>query len=205
MSTPTNTTPPPQIILNPLFQLEDYLQSLEDENHDPSSTTKTTTTAVNEDRQDEILHVAEFLYGEKPLASALHFLDAADTTITKISAKNNHRSLYLVSSSSSSSSWQQQQQQHKNDYLCLCDDSLYYCSCRSFLEKNAKKTKIVLCKHLLALKLLPYLLPNHIPHPRTITTVTDEEFANLVLDRTLGYHHNHPQQHSNNNNNNNGL
>ena len=164
-----NAPQPPAHILQPLYQLDEYLQS-----QDADCTTNPNV--------DEILNVAEFLYGNNTLTSALSVLDSSDTNITKISS--NHQSLFLVKGSSSES------------YLCL--SQVGYCSCRSFYEKTTKSTSffnstratstanhkappptVSLCKHLLALKLLPYL---QVPI-RQLTTATEEEFANLVLDR----------------------
>jgi predicted nucleic acid-binding Zn finger protein len=170
-----NMAPPPTLLNNPLCQLEDYLQSLDDDH--------IILTSSLDDRQDEILNVAEFLYGHNLLTSALTLLDACETTVTKFSTTN--RSLYLVKG-------QQQQpskyleNNHSTTYLCLSSRTVEYCSCRSFLEKNAKEknTSVDLCKHLLALKLMPHLSTIACPQ---ITTVTDDEFANLVLDRTLGH------------------
>jgi predicted nucleic acid-binding Zn finger protein len=174
-----NMAPPPNLLNNPLCQLEDYLQSLDDDQR--------ILTSSLDDRQDEILNVAEFLYGHNLLTSALTLLDACATTVTKFLTAN--RSLYLVKGQ------QQQQQQpskylennHSTTYLCLSSRNVEYCSCRSFLEKNVKEknSSVGLCKHLLALKLMPHLSTVACPQ---ITTVTDEEFANLVLDRTLGHH-----------------
>jgi len=78
-------------------------------------------------------------------------------------------------------------------YLCIIPNPdtdvharCYSCSCRSYLEK-AKGTDRCpvaprICKHLLALMLLPHL-PN-VKH-QTITTSTEEEFTNLILQRTI--------------------
>jgi hypothetical protein len=170
-----NIGPPPNLLNNPLCQLEDYLRSLDDD--------QLILTSSLDDRQDEILNVAEFLYGHNLLTSALTLLDACETTVTKFSTA--HRSLHLVKGQQQPSKYSE----HNNNsttYLCLSSSNLEYCSCRSFLEKNAKEknTSVGLCKHLLALKLMPHLSTIACPQ---ITTVTEEEFANLVLDRTLGH------------------
>jgi hypothetical protein len=178
-SSPSSSTElpsaPPHVLNQPLMQLEDYLLSLGDSNQESSSL---------QDRHDEILIVAEFLYGSNLLTAALTLLDSCESMVTKLAA-SSHRSLYLVKGKDSY-------------YMCFCEPHLHYCSCRSFLEKTTKSsnsktssssnnTTTELCKHLLALKLVPHL---NIAFPQ-ITTVTDEEFATLVLDRTLGHvgHH----------------
>jgi len=61
---------------------------------------------------------------------------------------------------------------------------IYYCSCRSFLEKSRNSGSVVsLCKHLLALKLMPVL-------GLTCTTVqlpSEEEFSRALLQRVSPY------------------
>lgn len=136
-----------------------------------------------ETKHDEILRVAEFLFGNTLLAAALTLLDSYESTFTKISSM--HRSIWLVRGSGDAA------------YMCFaCGDStggiesgatpnLYFCNCRSFLEKTTKKTTSdqelpELCKHLLALKLIPVL---GISCPQL--TVSDSDLAKLVIERTL--------------------
>jgi hypothetical protein len=141
---------------------------------------------------DEILNVAEFLYGSNTLGSSMALLDAS-CGITKVStpAALCKRSLYLVKGSKDA-----------QYYLCFSakENAVDYCSCRSFLEKatklsssthNSNGSSPSLCKHLLALKLMPYL---SVECPE-ITTSSHEEFAKLVLDRTVlagSLHQHHP-------------
>jgi predicted nucleic acid-binding Zn finger protein len=160
-----NAPLPPPEVLDPLSQLNTYLES------------QVNTLPNKNNNPDEILSVAEFLFGSAPLGSALSLLDGSG--ITKVSAPGPYqRSLYLVKGSKGSQS-----------YICYTgkENSIEYCSCRSFLEKATKSNcpgQVVLCKHLLALKLMPYLsIKCH-----EVTTSSHEEFATLVMDRarTLG-------------------
>lgn len=151
--------------MHPVYHLEDYLQSLmKNDDDDP-------TTIPVDAKYDEIIRVAEFLFGNTLLTAAFTLLDAHESVFTKVTSP--HRSLWLVRGSSDVA------------YMCfVCDDTpdLYYCTCRSFLEKTTKKVDTALpemCKHLLALKLIPAL---GITCPQL--TLSDSEFAKLVLDRT---------------------
>lgn len=201
---------------------------------------------------DELLSVAEFLFGQKSLSSALSIVDSRHSLITKLVAPSG-RFVYVIRSSTTMGGASLQHhapnpiletlRENKKDnyYLCLMSPSqssqspppVRYCSCRSFLEKSTKKAAFVasslrsnsstgynqnniythdendregapICKHLLALWLLPHLVassamtPNgptgQQPPPRTteqyyccpeIKSVTEEDFANLILDRVL--------------------
>jgi len=191
LTSSTRIPPPTKIQLHPVFQLQDFLSSLEatntndnddDEEHrpmNPPTTTTTTTPMINdelsmtiEERKDQVISVAEFLFGNTMVTAALSLLDH-EGSCTKISSP--HRSLWLVRGSTDLA------------YTCFaCDETpgLYYCNCRSYLEKNTKKPQgeeglPELCKHLLAIKLIPALQIN-VPH----LTVSDKEFAKLVLERT---------------------
>lgn len=157
--------PPPQVE-EPLSQLDAYLESLD----------LSTNVGDLQRYHDEILNVAEFLYGSNALVASLALLDAA-CGITKVStpAALGKRSLYLVTGS-----------KVEQSYLCFSgkENAVDYCSCRSFLEKTTKpksgSTSPPLCKHLLALKLMPYLSVTS----AEITMGSHEEFAKFVLDRT---------------------
>ncbi len=152
--------------LHPVYQLEDYLQSL----------TVNVDQPLNGDsvdaKYDEIIRVSEFLFGNTLLTAVMTLLDSQQSIFTKVSSP--HRSLWLVRGSGNAT------------YMCfVCDETpdLYYCNCRSFLEKTTKTvdTKLPeLCKHLLALKLIP-ALGISCPH----LTLSDTEFAKVVLDRTF--------------------
>eukprot|EP00980_Cylindrotheca_fusiformis_P014380 scaffold3827_cov179-Cylindrotheca_fusiformis.AAC.44 len=168
------SSPAPPQVQDPLVQLNSYLESLD--------------VAASNDKdmqQNEILNVAEFLYGSNTLSASLALLDdasAGNPVITKVSTPVVRRSLYLVKGSSKTTGGSQQ------SYLCFAgqDNTIDYCSCRSFLEKITTKKQsqsmnAPLCKHLLALKLMPYLSPSAASE---ITTTSHDDFAKFVLDRT---------------------
>ena len=163
---------PPWTVTLPLHQLEDFLRSLADDNGggtEPRTEDGTLTSAGTtpnrsshhlQDRQDKILHVADFLFGNM-LNSALMLFDSSQTMITKVTAAPSNRSIYLVKASSSSSS-----NFHRTPrtgpatpsyYQCILPEiksskhdgndttnsnnndrcsSIYYCSCRSFYENS---------------------------------------------------------------------
>jgi hypothetical protein len=177
--------------LHPLHLLESILES--------HRTSETNTSTTQEERQQEILQVADFLYGNM-LTSAMSLLDASERMITKVTATPSNRTLHLVQGSTTPSN-----RSGAGDvcYLCLvptqqaCNSqtvgmqSIHFCSCRSFWEKS----KVVvlgldkphsgdfpLCKHLLALKLLPYFQQVQC---RQLSTVSDEEFATIVLNNVM--------------------
>jgi hypothetical protein len=120
--------------------------------------------------------------------------------------------------------YQQQCNDDSNYYLCLLpphDDAenhqdepltaaaflpVYYCSCRSFLEKNSRYNGCTttssrrdgtwsnnsnhshspnLCKHLLALRLMPALQICAAAAVTTTETVSDYDFSEIILNRLL--------------------
>ena len=221
---------------DPLAQLELYCRSHSNANHsDGHGNPIGGVTAVAD--VDELLTVAEFLFGQKALTAALAIVDSRRSLITKLVAPSG-RSVHIIrSSSSANSSSAVGGMDVTNDanslsdgdhYLCLLSPSqssrflppIRYCSCRSFLEKstrkvaalsslrtNTSKTNIFndenfhdgppVCKHLLALSLLPHLVAaseasaSHsyrssysYSYPE-IKSITEREFAGLVLDRIL--------------------
>jgi hypothetical protein len=124
--------------------------------------------------EDEILQVADFLYGNM-LTGSLTLLDASESMITRLTAAPSNRSLYLVKGSSTN-----------EYYLCLTPPpkdvhKIYYCSCRSFLERQKSDPRPGLCKHLLALRLMGPLKAKC----AQLTSVTDEEFGKIVMDRVV--------------------
>jgi len=157
---------PPSSCLHPLSVLDQYLESMNPKENSDAGTSKT---------HDEVLQVVDFLYGNT-LEGALHILDDAEAVIRQIVC--NSRSLYLVRSSSYSRG-----KEDPSSYLCIlpskdCSHPIYYCSCRSFLERS-RSTGICLCKHLLALRLMPVLQVQC----TTVDTVSDKEFANHVIQQ----------------------
>jgi predicted nucleic acid-binding Zn finger protein len=115
--------------------------------------------------ENEILQVADFLYGNM-LTGSLTLLDASESMITRLN---------LVKGSSTN-----------EYYLCLTPQpkdvhKIYYCSCRSFLERQKSNPRPGLCKHLLALRLMGPLKAKC----AQLTTVTDEEFRKIAMDRVM--------------------
>jgi hypothetical protein len=122
----------------------------------------------------EIFRVGDFLFGGT-FEGAISILDDSTSLITRVVSAPSQRTAYLVTSSGKQSS----------RYLCLlpkgpsCQEGAHYCSCRSFLEKNARAQDLHPCKHLLALRLLPYVGVQC----TTIETLSDEEFGRLLVGR----------------------
>ena len=214
-------TPPPTS-LHPLSVLNQYIASLDDEQ--PS------TQRAKQQRQDEILKTADFLFGAAALDGALGVLEqncssttaapaAADGGVCSLNVtrlQSPCRSLYTVKGSASRAGrgWGGAAaaaggaQPADSCYLCLLptgdehdkqeatasSSPIYYCSCRSFLEKSrhhnssvaggAAAAPAIVCKHLLALKLMPVL-------GLTCTTVelpSEDEFSRAVLQRVAPQH-----------------
>lgn len=109
---------------------------------------------------DEILRAADFLAGTSIMEGALNILDAP-TTIRLLQSPN--RSAFIV----------------RGEESYYCSKEIIYCSCRSFLER-AKADPHTLCKHLLALKLMPHL--NVTP---VTETVSDVDFGKIVMLRVF--------------------
>ena len=148
-------------------------------------------------RHDEVLRADEFLFGGSILEGALAILDTGSgptsSLVTRVVSVTSQRSLYVIRGSLSNSGRRDSLNSNPNTdyYLCLlpdenelvtaCDGAanpVYYCSCRSFLERSRSPTTCV-CNHLLALTLMSSLGVKE-----TVTeTVTDEEFCNFILSR----------------------
>jgi hypothetical protein len=177
--------------------LSQYLASFEKEREIAETNVAGNTTLdlwLSRERQkkeDEILRTVYFLYG-KTLESALPILDASTyaTTITHLLSIPSQRSLYLVkgSSSYSKSRYRRRKTIKEVSYLCLVprttdDLPIYYCSCRSFLERTRPASAVsggaVLCKHLLAIRLMPALGLK----PSLVETMSDTEFSKVILQR----------------------
>lgn len=165
MTSTSDLSPP---ALQPLHLLDHYLLSREE------------ATAS----RDEILRVADFLFGTT-LDGALTILDSP-AAITQVISPS--RSIHLVRASSTNSqnhrtAPNQLQQRAPSSYICILPNQndflpMTYCSCHSYFERNKNKPGI--CKHLLAIKLMPHLQVK----PCILKTCTEEEFSNLVTSRT---------------------
>jgi hypothetical protein len=173
------STNPPEVARHPLHLLECYLDSRKQQGEQVAAAATGNNPELEKADHDkkateeEVLRVADFLYGST-LDGALGLLDTPES-ITKVVSIPSQRTLYLV------------QGQGDNSYFCLlssdnAQSSVYYCSCRSFLEKSRNSNThgaACLCKHLLALQLMPALHVNG----SVVETVSDEEFGNLILNR----------------------
>lgn len=119
-----------------------------------------TTSCDRENRLEEILRAADFLVGASLVEGALTILDAP-TTIRLL--ESPHRSAFLV----------------RGEESYYCSNEIIYCSCRSFVER-AKSDPRTLCKHLLALKLMPHLDISPVKE-----TVSDADFGKIVMLRVF--------------------
>ena len=150
---------------DPLSQLDLYCRSHSNSNNSNNNNSNNNSNdgsaATTVADADELLSVAEFLFGQKALTAALAIVDSRRSLITKLVAPSG-RSIHLVRSSSSLSSSSKttdtsERNMNRNghrwdgggedSYLCLLSPSqssqslppLRYCSCRSFLEKSTKR------------------------------------------------------------------
>ncbi|GKY95318.1 hypothetical protein MPSEU_000493600 [Mayamaea pseudoterrestris] len=156
---------------SPLHVLQCYLASVtpcdKEDNH-----------AIQQETHDQLLRVADFLYNSC-MEGALSILDHEPPLITQVVSAASQRSLYLVQGSSHKS------RSSNETYLCYTSPdvndslSMHHCSCRSFWERSRNSGSATLCKHLLALHLLPGLNGKF----HTLQIASDEEFANIVLSR----------------------
>jgi len=181
------STPPPQACLNPLNVLNQYLASLESSDTASSSHQQTK-------HQDEILKTVDFLYGSSALDGALQILEGDSVTCLQ----SPRRTIYTVQGSRSGQRGVGDSKSSGSCYLCLVPDTtdgepttnsggdstatdpIYYCSCRSFLEKSrGSGGNSNICKHLLALKLMPALGVG----PTIVHLPSEEEFSRALLQR----------------------
>lgn len=165
------TLPPRQDCLAPLAVLEQYLTHVRRLKGDEA------IQKLTEEGQAELLRVSDFLFGSI-LEGALTILDECASKVTKIVSKASNRSLFVVKGS-------QSQSNNGGHYICLLpehSDGIYYCACPSFLERS-RTSSCLLCKHLLAIKLMPALGC----HEQVLEANTDEDFATMITSRlTLG-------------------
>lgn len=155
---------------HPLHILKHYLASLEPID---KITDKSVRGKLQRNRQDEILRVADFLFGSSALNGAVEVLDCG--SISQVVSIPSQRSLYFVKGSTRGKS-------SSSNYLCLLPThGLAYCSCRSFLEGGCRSSSsgIFICKHLLALLLMPALQLKC----SVTETISDFEFGRMVLNR----------------------
>ena len=179
------STEPPETVTEPIHIFRRFLSDLK---------VPAATNVEQDDRQESsILLMADFLFGATTLDGAVAILDNAESLITRIVDGPNKRQMYFCRSSSSQhhhyhhSSNQRPASEVPSSYLCIIPKSedrypIHYCSCRSFLElsRSTATSAPRLCKHLLALYLLPYLDSQPCA---LVETSSDSEFSKLVIHR----------------------
>lgn len=172
--------------------LNEYLASVESFQNNATEAQPAISNKIpaTQQHEDDILRAVDFLYG-KTTEGALAILDATASSgsISKIVSTTSQRSAYLVKGSSSLLSrggMSSSSSSSEETYLCIVphvsdDVPIYFCSCRSFLERNRHPTNEgpCLCKHLLAIRLMPVLKVQ----PVLMETVSDDGYANILMQR----------------------
>mmetsp|Transcript_19868 Transcript_19868/g.30496 ORF Transcript_19868/g.30496 Transcript_19868/m.30496 type:complete len:165 (+) Transcript_19868:1-495(+) len=154
-------TPRASNTASPLHLLDRFLAVIKNDDVAPMEKVE-----IPQNIRREVLRVANFLFGEENsplLDAAIALLDSLDkSTIRFIKAMPSGRSVYIVRGSKSM------------EYFC----SSKYCSCRSFFERSKQFGKDTVCKHLLATRLAPFLLPSFYTE-----VVSDAEFSAFIVNR----------------------
>jgi hypothetical protein len=122
-------------------------------------------------KQDEILRAADFLLGGSLLDGALTVLDSSPSTIRHLCSP--HRNVHLVQGSAQGGN------RKKCVYYCQTE-GIVYCSCRSYFER-AKVDPKAICKHLVALKLMPHFSTACC----TKEQVSDRDFGTISMLRAF--------------------
>jgi SWIM zinc finger len=159
-------------------------------------------------QHDEILILADFLFSSSCLDGALHVLESGNdnsratpasfcSSVTRL--QSPRRVIYHVKGTPATNRGIHAATATTDAaYLCIvpeCDQEetgrdtrgiddvtgMHYCSCRSFLEKSrcTPPGTATICKHLLALKLMPALGVT----PSILEFASDEEFSQAVTQR----------------------
>jgi hypothetical protein len=156
-------------------------------------------------QQDEILRLADFLFSSSCLDGALHVLESGNdnsrttpasfcSSVTRL--QSPRRVIHHVKGTPGTTRGNHCATATTDAaYLCIvpeCDQEetgrdtddatgMYYCSCRSFLEKSrcTPPGTTTICKHLLALKLMPALGVT----PSILEFGSDEELSQAVTQR----------------------
>lgn len=179
--------------------LDSFLQTLDPLPHNGTNDLDEAATKVDEAKKKRVLHGADFLFGSM-LESALLTLDSS--VITSIVSLQTARHLFVLKGKNNKYATKKQNED-TNSYFCLLptqvemrgeNQGFHYCSCRSFFEKSKnsqavsensaqlQQQSLSICKHLLAVKLLPYVGTKH----NVVETMTEEQFSEKVLDGLLG-------------------
>ena len=173
---------------HPLHLLDQYLGSIEKVeternsqgiDNKPEETKKAQENAavILAKRREEILRVADYLYGGSSLESALSVLDT-EGSVRQICATPSLRGAYLVQGTQKPGT---RRSSSVDNYFCLFQPKLnkkaafYYCSCRSFFER-AKHDQSNICKHLIALMLMP-----HLGCSCKVELVSDSDYASMLM------------------------
>jgi len=162
---------PPEHALHPLHLLDRLLGS---PNNDDTGFFQNPSAAETENK---ILRVLDYLYANSSEA-VLGILDDADETIRKVCATPSKRTAFLVRGTTAAP-----KKRTAATYLCLAGGHTWFCSCRSFFER-AKSDPKALCKHLLALKIMP-----HLEVTCSQTQVPDMEYTNMLVDQVFACEH----------------
>ena len=98
--------------------------------------------------ENEILRASDFLLPKSMVDGALSILDRHSMSMRRMVC--GKRSIYTVRGTT----------KRRNDpprtYFCQARGTFWHCSCRSFIDR-ARRNPQNICKHLLAIKLAPYL------------------------------------------------
>ena len=190
----------PEASLNPLHLLHVFLDSLEPLPHHANENPTTATEAeskVEHAKQRHILKVADFFFGST-LEKALVTLDKA--TIKCIKSVPSGRCIFLVQNNKRDK--RSTGKEDSGNYFCLLPNSsssqtaerkgFHFCSCPAFYRNNKSLPPDVhkddsshcfsSCKHLLALKLLPYLGVSC----EVVEYVTEDDFGKRIIRELLG-------------------
>jgi hypothetical protein len=190
----------PEASLNPLHLLLVFLDSLEllphHGNESPPTATETESKA-EQAKQRHILKVADFLFGST-LEKALVTLDKA--TIKCIKSVPSGRCIFLVQNKNREK--RSTGKEDSGNYFCILPKlsssqtsgrkGFHFCSCPAFYRTNKSLPSDVhkedsshcfsCCKHLLALKLLPYFGVSC----EVVEYVTEDDFGKRIVRELLG-------------------
>lgn len=185
---------PPESTFHPIVALDTFLSSLRPiESTHVGQMTQNISVAPDggervQSRRKLILRVANTLFGSM-LEGALCTLDSY--SITEIVAMQSKRR-FVVLVNAPTLRRGSSKQEEPGHHFCLVPDlmsggqvGLQFCSCRSYFERNkvsmvkryANAQPFAVCKHILALKLRPYLQDDN----KITDTVTEEQFSQEVV------------------------
>jgi hypothetical protein len=169
---------PPSQVYRPLKLFDEYISSLYNKRPNEDVATQRNTSDICQ--HEDILRIVHSLFG-KTSEAAMKVLDQCSSNVTCISSAESKRYIYIIMNSSDTSS------KGSGDYYYYClfpdepgDPDIFYCSCRAYWERNRiAKNEPSICKHLLALKLMPLF---NVTCAR-LELPTEKEFAQIVAQR----------------------